>query len=220
MTSFETCQIEDFVAEVTAQIGSLEEAASTQEILSQQVEGYLNRLRAAMCADVEALKVLIDNSGGGGATNFLGLTDTPANYTGDAARVVSVNAGETALEFTVPAAGGGLPDLVNLTEVASGRQVLGNDSFFKLVDTGALANSGSTFTNHGIASPMRIISAMGNAKNPTTNDNRPLPFSIHPAASSGGIAVIIDATRIGIHTAFNYSPWTSSHIILEYIKIA
>lgn len=37
--------------------------------------------------------------GGGGATTFVALTDTPANFTGHASKLVRVNAGETALEF-------------------------------------------------------------------------------------------------------------------------
>jgi len=36
---------------------------------------------------------------GTGATEFTGLTDTPANYTGGSLKFVRVNAGETALEF-------------------------------------------------------------------------------------------------------------------------
>ena len=41
-------------------------------------------------------------SGGGGATAFTGLTDTPANYTASAGKAVSVNSGATGLEFTDP----------------------------------------------------------------------------------------------------------------------
>jgi hypothetical protein len=33
------------------------------------------------------------------ATTFVGLTDTPANFTGDSLKLVRVNSGETALEF-------------------------------------------------------------------------------------------------------------------------
>lgn len=41
----------------------------------------------------------------GGATTFVGLTDTPANFTGSALKVARVNAGETALEFATAGAG-------------------------------------------------------------------------------------------------------------------
>jgi hypothetical protein len=36
----------------------------------------------------------------GGITTFIGLTDTPASYTGSAGKYPKVNTGETALEFT------------------------------------------------------------------------------------------------------------------------
>ena len=38
-------------------------------------------------------------SGNGGSTTFTGLTDTPANYTGQANKYAKVNSGATALEF-------------------------------------------------------------------------------------------------------------------------
>jgi hypothetical protein len=43
--------------------------------------------------------------GGGGSSDFLGLTDTPDSYSGQAGKAVVVNAGATALEFGTPAAG-------------------------------------------------------------------------------------------------------------------
>jgi len=46
--------------------------------------------------------------GGGGATTFTGLTDTPTDYTGNGGKLVKVNTGATALEF-------GQYDIVNDT---------------------------------------------------------------------------------------------------------
>ena len=44
-----------------------------------------------------------DGGGGGGSTTFLGLTDTPANFTSQAGKFLKVNAGATALEYvTLP----------------------------------------------------------------------------------------------------------------------
>lgn len=45
-------------------------------------------------------------SSGGGSGTFLGLTDTPLAFTGQAGKVAAVNIGETALEF-IPGGGGG-----------------------------------------------------------------------------------------------------------------
>jgi hypothetical protein len=52
--------------------------------------------------------------GGGGASDFTGLTDTPANYTGEAGKVPTVNVGETALAFVTP--GGGVSTFTALTD--------------------------------------------------------------------------------------------------------
>ncbi len=41
-------------------------------------------------------------AGSSGITTLLGLTDTPSSYVGQALKVPRVNAGETAIEFTVP----------------------------------------------------------------------------------------------------------------------
>lgn len=61
--------------------------------------GKLNNLE-------QRVKALEDGGGGGGASNFLALTDTPSSYSGEALKVVRVNAGETALEFVTLAGGG------------------------------------------------------------------------------------------------------------------
>jgi len=47
-----------------------------------------------------------EDESGGGASTFLDLTDTPANYTGQAGTFVKVNTTEDALEFGTPAGGG------------------------------------------------------------------------------------------------------------------
>jgi len=87
-------------------------------------EGYLLNITGESIGDLDDvdltdianLKILKYNSTsgnwecedetGGGATTFLGLTDTPAAYTGQAGKYTKVNAGETALEFGTPAGAG------------------------------------------------------------------------------------------------------------------
>jgi len=49
------CDIEPFVAESTPQLNSPEEASSAGEIFQQQIQGYLNRLRDALCEDVQEI---------------------------------------------------------------------------------------------------------------------------------------------------------------------
>ena len=66
-------------------------------------------------------------SGGGGSTTFTGLTDTPANYTGQAGKVAKVNQAEDAIVFEVEAAGvgsgGGMLDFVETVEVTGAAQI-------------------------------------------------------------------------------------------------
>lgn len=44
-------------------------------------------------------------SGGGGSDTFLGLSDTPSSYSGQAGKLVAVNSGESAVEFVAPETG-------------------------------------------------------------------------------------------------------------------
>lgn len=66
--------------------------------------GYV--LKKASAADYDFVWAL--DEGGSGATEFIGLNDTPAGYTGAGDKVVKVNSGATALEFVAQGAGGGL----------------------------------------------------------------------------------------------------------------
>lgn len=213
MTSFDICNFEAFVAEVTAQAGSLEEAASTQEILIQQIEGYLTRMRDAVCADVNRLRDEIQ------AGTFLGLTDTPASYSGDAAKVAAVNAGETALEFIVPTLGP--PDIEFDLEVSSNRQVAPfgglEDSFLKLIFT-PLPNAMAALFPHGIARPFTLVDLYGTGNNPNTLTAIPLP-SVNTVFLGAGVSVHIQGPDIVINTGvINLSGFTDSFIILEYVK--
>lgn len=217
MTAFDlvTCGIEPFVAEVTPQLSSLEEAASTQEILIQQIEGYLSRLREAMCTDLQSI---VDNCcNGGGASSFLELSDTPGSYVGEANNVASVNAGETALEFTTPGGGGGLPDLVAGTEVASGRTLAGADSYYLLTDVGGMPNNTVKSVAHGIGVSFRCVSIWGVMRNSSTDDNRPLPYVSQTAATSQ-IALLVTSTDIVLATNSNFSAWDQGWVLLEYTK--
>jgi len=54
-------------------------------------------------SDGATYHILPLSGGGGGASAFTGLTDTPANYSGAGSQTVRVNSGATALEFVDPA---------------------------------------------------------------------------------------------------------------------
>lgn len=61
--------------------------------------------------------------GGGGSSTFLGLTDTPASYSGQAGNLVTVNSGATALDYTPLTAAGRA--LLDDADTAAQRATLG-----------------------------------------------------------------------------------------------
>lgn len=98
MSTAQICLIEPFRYQATPQtIG--DQGASANQINEQAMEDYLNRMRTALCEDIQAL---ID--GAGGATTFLELTDTPNSYVGAGGEYVAVKVTEDGLEFVAPPA--------------------------------------------------------------------------------------------------------------------
>jgi hypothetical protein len=91
-----TCSIEPFRYQATPQsVG--DQGASASQINEQSLEDYLNRIREAMCVDLQAI---IDEAvSGAGATTFLELNDTPDTYSTAAGKAVAVKATEDGLEF-------------------------------------------------------------------------------------------------------------------------
>jgi hypothetical protein len=213
VSSFEICNFDEFVAEVTPQVASLEDAGSAQEILIQQIEGYFQRMRAAICADVVALQAAIEAITPG-STTFLGLIDTPGTYAGAAGDVATVNAGQTALEFITPG-GGALPDLVDDVEISSGRQVAGNDTFFKLRDIGALPNTATKTVVHNIGAAFALVDMWGVGNDPSAPSSISLNFVTNSAASNN-VWMHTDATNIIIVAGTNRSNYSNSFIVLEY----
>lgn len=87
-------------------------------------------------------------SGAGGATDFLGLTDTPSAYTGQGKKLVRVNSGATALEFLNE-----LDKLLLSTQLGVGVTALGNNYLTELEGTtvtwGALLRINDTRVSPG-----------------------------------------------------------------------
>lgn len=59
--------------------------------------------------DAATARSTLGVTGGGGSSDFLGLSDTPESYTGQAGKVVLVNAGATALEFATASGATAVP---------------------------------------------------------------------------------------------------------------
>lgn len=98
MTTARICEIEPFRYQATPVTG--DSGVSGNQINEQAIEDYLNRLREALCADIQPLV----DGGGGGASTFLQLDDTPATYAGAAGEYVAVNGTQTGLKFISPPA--------------------------------------------------------------------------------------------------------------------
>ena len=86
-------------------------------------------------------------SGGGGASTFLTLTDTPSSFSGESLKVARVNAGETALEFVALAGGGDALTTDPLSQFAATTSAQLAGVVSDETGTGALVFAGSpTFT--------------------------------------------------------------------------
>jgi len=69
-------------------------------------DGFSGDLATPNCIDV--VYYVTGTSGGSGATTFLGLTDTPASYAGQAGKSVFVKGDESGLEFLTASSGSGI----------------------------------------------------------------------------------------------------------------
>ena len=79
--------------------------------------------------------------GGGGATTFVALTDTPANFTSAGGKFVKVNSGATALEFVAGTSSGGISGVVDDTNPQLGGNLDLNSN--DLTGTGDINITGS-----------------------------------------------------------------------------
>ena len=143
---------------------------------------------------------------------------------GAAGDVATVNPGQTALIFSTPAAGGGLPDLSLGVEVASGRQVQATgaleNSFFKSIDLSGLPNAATKNVAHGITRPFTVVSIFGAANDPTGGAELtiPLPF-VNNSLLTAAVQLFIQTTNIVVNTGtVNRTNFTDAYVILEYVK--
>ena len=220
MPTSSICDVEPFRYQATPQIG--DSNASTGQINDQFLEDYLNRLREAICADIESIiDECCNGGGGGGAETFLELTDTPAAYTGDGGKVVSVKAAEDGLEFTTPASSPDSDGLVlnySTSEQATNRTwVDGKTIYQKTINFGALPAAGQKTVAHGISTIDFVIEAQAYTKNPSVSAYLYLPFA-SPTASNN-IQLNVNATSVLITVGINRSAFTSTYVTLFYTKV-
>lgn len=104
-------------------------------------------------------------------------------------------------------------------QLLDGRQDLSRNGFRIIVNFGSLPNAATKSVAHnvaGIGSTYSFIKIDGAATDPTSMTFIKLPFS-SPTLNEN-IKVTVDATNVNITTAIDYTAYTTSYIILEYIK--
>lgn len=116
----------------------------------------------------------------GGVTTFLGLSDTPANYTDDANKIVKVNTGETALEFVTPSG--------DVTMGATGVFAIGTGV---IIDADVNASAAIAYSKLAAMTSARIL--VGSAGNVPTV----VAVTGDVALSNAGVTTVTDLTITG-----------------------
>lgn len=139
------------------------------------------------------------------------------NYLNDIA--IALNAKENGFysQDETPTAGLFIPTFSNTTA----QNINYRPVYRVAVDTGALPNTGTTSTAHGISTSASysVIHIYGGATDPgasTITSGIPLPYASPTLADN--ISVTMDATNINITTGSNRSAYTRSFVVIEYIK--
>ena len=100
---------------------------------------------------------------------------------------------------------------------------LGHDLYRKVIDTGTLPNSTEKLVSDGISGNIRVISLRGAAFKPTNGEVRPLPFASDDLNYVINVKYLgntgTDAHKVYLYSKSNYSDFTSSYVVLEYIKL-
>ena len=94
----------------------------------------------------------LSSGGGGGSTTFIGLTDTPSSFSGQAGKFLKVNTGATALEFVDAPGGGGVTSVsagngMSFTTItSSGAVTMGTPSTITVSSTNGVSTGTHTHT--------------------------------------------------------------------------
>lgn len=103
---------------------------------------------------VNGVKVSINGSG---SSTFLGLTDTPSLYSGQALKFARVNAGETALEFATPSGSGN----VSTTTIADNSLVRGDGGTTDIQGSGITIDDSDNISGVGTLNTHTIPGGTG-----------------------------------------------------------
>lgn len=186
--TIDTCLIKDGKAANSDKVGG-KQLADLLEVAAGDFNAFTEKVSPAnadivliedSAASYAKKKVQVGNlPGGGGSSTWLGLTDTPGAFTGQAGKYPKVNAGETALEFGTPSGGG---DVVGPASSVNSRIVLFDGVTGKLIkDAGKLLSN----TANNI---------------PVLDASADLPLAQIPATLTGKDADSVDGCDAGIAT--------------------
>lgn len=133
--------------------------------------------------------------GGGGVDNFIDLLDTPASYSGQALKLVRVNAAATGLEFwTLSIAAGDLPTGIDAAKIADGS--VSNAEFQYLNGVTSAIQSqidGKAATNHS-----HVIGDVTGLQ--TALDGKAATSHTHVIADVTGLQTALDGKAASSHT--------------------
>jgi len=116
--------------------------------------------------------------------------------------------------------------LYSLQEVATGQRIfkaadpLSYRNVYRMtINFGSLPNSATKTAAHGITftDQFMITRLYGAASNPTGNNYLSLPFAT-PTALNQNISLSLDITNVIITTGIDYSAYTKTIVVVEYVK--
>lgn len=108
----------------------------------------------------------------------------------------------------------GVTALSNLSTSQVFRQVLR-----KVIDFGTLPNAGTKSVPHGIVfdNNFTLVQMYAAATDPVAFLALPIPY-VDPITLANGIRLDMDATNINIRTAANYTAYTRTSVVIEYLQ--
>lgn len=102
------------------------------------------------------------------------------------------------------------------SETAIGQWIDGKTIYRKVINFGNLPNATTKQIAHNISNLGRIIKISGMAFNANTNTSIPLPYVSNTVTQN--VQLYVTSTNVVMTTGFNFSIYTTSYIIIEYVK--
>lgn len=128
----------------------------------------------------------------------------------------------TIVDGVISAAGGSSGETYSATETVIGTW-LGQTLYRKVIDTGTLPNNSEKRVADGITGNIQVVHLFGVAFKPTTGEVRPLPFASDDLNYVINVKYLgntgTDAHEISLYSKSNYTDFTTSYIVFEYIKL-